>query len=194
MRRGDIAGRGTSKVSYTQWSGYGKKVKVAHTRLPSVGSRSWSRFSAVSLQVTWIINLVVGCHYLQSGLQLPSQPLRGLLPFRCLVNRDTMGVNSLPKIRQRRGCDLNPGPSASESSTLTTRLPSHPWTWCLFVNRPSHICIATQSLKSSISDVSSRSSTQHTCSTSSSSHVLSAPLKLRPYSATQICLLYYIIL
>jgi len=33
-------------------------------------------------------------------------------------------VNSLPKtiIRQRRGCDLNPGPSAPESSTLTTRL------------------------------------------------------------------------
>ena len=39
-----------------------------------------------------------------------------------------MGVNSLPKTvtRQRRGCDLNPGPSAPESSTLTTRLPSHP--------------------------------------------------------------------
>ena len=39
-----------------------------------------------------------------------------------------MGVNSLPKTvtRQRRGCDLNPGPSASESRTLTTRLPSHP--------------------------------------------------------------------
>ena len=39
-----------------------------------------------------------------------------------------MGVNSLPKTvtRQRRGCDLNPGPTASESSTLTTRLPSHP--------------------------------------------------------------------
>jgi len=38
-----------------------------------------------------------------------------------------MGVNSLPNTvsRQRRGCDLNPGPSASESSTLTTRLPSH---------------------------------------------------------------------
>jgi len=41
------------------------------------------------------------------------------------VNRDTMGVNSLPKTvtRQRRGCDLNPGPSAPESSTLTTGLP-----------------------------------------------------------------------
>ena len=35
-----------------------------------------------------------------------------------------MGVNSLPKTvtRQRRGCDLNPGPSAPESGTLTTRL------------------------------------------------------------------------
>jgi len=40
-----------------------------------------------------------------------------------------MGVNdSLLKTvtRQRRGCDLNPGPSARESSTLTTRLTSHP--------------------------------------------------------------------
>ena len=35
-----------------------------------------------------------------------------------------MVVNSLSKTvtRQRRGCDLNPGPSAPESSTLTTRL------------------------------------------------------------------------
>ena len=40
-----------------------------------------------------------------------------------------MGVNSLPKTvtRQRGGCDLNPGPSAPESSTQTTRLPSHPY-------------------------------------------------------------------
>jgi len=37
-----------------------------------------------------------------------------------------MGVNSLPKTvtGQRRGCYLNPGPSAPESSTLTDRLPS----------------------------------------------------------------------
>jgi len=35
-------------------------------------------------------------------------------------------VNSLLKTvtRQRRDCDLNPGPTAPESSTLTTRLPS----------------------------------------------------------------------
>ena len=36
-------------------------------------------------------------------------------------------MNSLPKTvsRQRRDCALNPGPSAPESSKLTTRLPSH---------------------------------------------------------------------
>ena len=39
-----------------------------------------------------------------------------------------MGVNSLPKTvtRQRLGCDLNPAPSAPESSMLTSRLQSHP--------------------------------------------------------------------
>jgi len=39
-----------------------------------------------------------------------------------------MDVNSLPKTvtRQRRDYDLNPGPSAPESSTLTTRLPIQP--------------------------------------------------------------------
>ena len=38
----------------------------------------------------------------------------------------TMVVNSLPKTvtRQRRDCNLNPGPSAPESSTLTTPLPA----------------------------------------------------------------------
>jgi len=52
---------------------------------------------------------------------------RAATSFAVLVNRGTMGVNSLPKTvtRQRCDCDLNPGPSASESSTLTTRLPSH---------------------------------------------------------------------
>jgi len=53
-----------------------------------------------------------------------------------------MGVNSLPKTvtRQRRDCDMNPGPSAPESSTLITRLPSHLNVWvvgkivCYFIN------------------------------------------------------------
>ena len=52
--------------------------------------------------------------------------LAGCYQFCCLVNRGTTGANSLPKTvtRQRRDCDLNPGRSAPECSTLTTRLPS----------------------------------------------------------------------
>ena len=43
-------------------------------------------------------------------------------------------MNSLSKTvtRQRRGCDLNPGPSAPESSTLTTRLSDYDF--CHFVD------------------------------------------------------------
>jgi len=47
-------------------------------------------------------------------------------------------VNSLPKTitRQRRGCDLNPGPSAPESSTLTTRrLPSYPLSYAFNIKK-----------------------------------------------------------
>ena len=60
-------------------------------------------------------------HFQRPRLQLP--PQQGCCQFCCLVNRGTMGVNSLPKTvtRQRRDCDLNPGPS-----TLNTRLPSRP--------------------------------------------------------------------
>ena len=54
-----------------------------------------------------------------------------------------MGANSLPKTvtRQRRNCDLNPGPSAPESSKLTTRLLSHPlseelWIFAKCLPRP----------------------------------------------------------
>jgi len=88
-----------------------KGKKVAPTRLPNVGFRSWSRFLAVSLQVTWVINPAVGWHYFPLGLQLPPQPLRGLLLSLLLSERGTMGVNSLPKTvtRQRRDCDSNPG-------------------------------------------------------------------------------------
>ena len=47
-------------------------------------------------------------------------------------------MNSLPKTRpitgQRSDCDLNPGLSAHESSTLTTLLPSHPDWRLIFSN------------------------------------------------------------
>jgi len=57
----------------------------------------------------------------------PATLKRAATNFAALVNRDTMGANSLPKTvtRQRSDCNLNAGPSAPESSTLPTRLPSH---------------------------------------------------------------------
>ena len=107
---------------------WGVKVKVAHTWLESVGFRRWSRFLAVSLQVMWVINPAVGCHYFPPGLQLPPQPLRGLLPILLLGEQRHNGCEEFAKTvtRQRRGCDLNPGHSAPESSMLTTHYRATP--------------------------------------------------------------------
>ena len=63
-------------LSLTTLATKGKKA-----RSPSVGCRSWSRFLAVSLQVTWVINQAVGCRYFAPGLQLPLQPLRAAAAF-----------------------------------------------------------------------------------------------------------------
>jgi len=62
------------------------------------------------------------------GGRLPLLSARHAVIFANLGEQGTTGVNSLPKTvtRQRLGCDLNPGPTAPESSTLTTRLPSNP--------------------------------------------------------------------
>ena len=46
-------------------------------------------------------------------------------------------------LRQRRGCDLDPDSSALESSTLTTRLPSHPVMNNNNNNNNTRICIAS---------------------------------------------------
>jgi len=75
-----------------------QKVKVAHTRLPSVGFRSWSRFLAVSLQVMWVINPAVGCHYFPPGLQLPPQPSRGLLPIWLLNEQRHNGCEQFAEV------------------------------------------------------------------------------------------------
>ena len=61
-----------------------KKVKVAHTRLPSARFQSRPRPLAVSLQVTWVINPAVGCYYFPPGPQLPFQLLKRLLPVSLL--------------------------------------------------------------------------------------------------------------
>jgi len=65
---------------YSLWickdKGKGSQHSVTERRV-----RRWFWFFAVSLKVTWVINLAVGCHYFPPGLQLPPQPLRGLLPI-----------------------------------------------------------------------------------------------------------------
>ena len=67
-----------------------------------------------------------------------------------------MVVNSLPKTvtRQRRDCDLNPGPSAPEFSTLTTRLPSHPvYRQQFAVESLIHLANENRTLKASLGPV-----------------------------------------
>jgi len=53
--------------------------------------------------------------------------LEGCHQFRCLVNRGTMGVNSLPKnvTRQRRGCDLTRGPYCYRAILHVTKVAIH---------------------------------------------------------------------
>jgi len=78
-----------------------------------------------------VINLVVGCHYLPPGPQLPSQPLRGLLPVllrgeqRHDVRVWTVCLRLLPD-SVAAAIWTQALLSAPVSSTLTTRLPSHP--------------------------------------------------------------------
>jgi len=65
-----------------------------------------------------------------------------------------MGVNNLPETvtRQRRGCDLNPGPSVPESSTLTIRLPSH----CNYRTKDPDACCNRVSLSSASIELETR--------------------------------------
>ena len=52
---------------------------------------------AVSLQVMWVINPTVGCHYFTPGLQLPVQPLRGLVPVLLLCEQRHNGCEQFAK-------------------------------------------------------------------------------------------------
>jgi len=99
-----------------------KQVKVAHTRLPSVGFRSWSRFLAVSLQVTWVINLAVGCRFFPSDLQLPPQPLRGLRPISLLGEQ------------RHDGCEQ----FAQDCHPTASRLRFEPGPVCAWVQHANH--------------------------------------------------------
>jgi len=102
--------------------GTSKKVKVAHTRLPSVGFRSWSRYLAVSLQMMWVINPAVGCHYFPPGLQLPPQPSRGLLPIFLLGEQ------------RHNGCEQ----FAQDCYPTASRLQFEPGPFCAWAQHANH--------------------------------------------------------
>jgi len=90
--------------------------------MPSVRFQSWSRFLVVSLQVTRVINPAVGCHYFPPGLQLPSQPLRGLPPVSLLAEQRHDGCEQF---------DLDCYPTAS-------RLRYEPRPFCAWVQHANH--------------------------------------------------------
>jgi len=99
-----------------------KKLKVVHTQLPSVGFRSWSWFLAVSLQVTWVIIPVVGYHYFPPSLQLPPQPLRGLLPILLLGEQRHNGYEQF----------------ALDCYPTSSRLRFEPRPFCIWVQHADH--------------------------------------------------------
>jgi len=75
-----------------------------------VGFRNWSGFLAVNLQVTWVINPAVGCHYFPPGLPLPSQPLRGLLLISLLGERRHDGCEQFAEDCYPSRLRFEPGP------------------------------------------------------------------------------------
>ena len=104
-----------------------KTVKVAHSRLPSIGFRSWSRFLAVSLQVTWVTNQALGCHYFPPGPQLPLQPLWGLLPISLLGEQ------------RHDGCEQ----FAWDCYVTASRMRFEPRPFCAWVQHANHTATET---------------------------------------------------
>jgi len=93
--------------------------KVAHTRLPSVGFRSWSRQPAdVSHKPGGWLPLLSA-----RPTVTPTTLKKAATNFAAWwIEAQWVWTLCLRLTRQRSYCDLNPGPSAPESSTLTTRL------------------------------------------------------------------------
>ena len=95
-----------------------------------------------------VIYPAVGCHYFPPGMQLPLQPVRGLLPILLLGEQKQDGCEQFACVCLRlyptaSGLRFEPRPcSAPDSSTLTTRLPRQP-SVLIFLNKRSyrHLCI-----------------------------------------------------
>ena len=99
-----------------------RKYNIDHTRLPSIRYRSWSRFLAVSLQITGVINPTVGCHYFLPGPQLPTQPIWWLLPILLLGEQ------------RHNGCEQ----FAQDCYPTVSRLRFEPRPYCAWVQHVNH--------------------------------------------------------
>jgi len=98
-----------------------KKVKVAHSSITK--RRVPELIPVLGSQPAGDVSHKPGGRLPLLSRSYPRNP--GCYQFRCLVNRGTMGVNGLlpyPTVSRLR---FEPRPYAPESSTLTTRLPSH---------------------------------------------------------------------
>jgi len=99
-----------------------KKVKVAHTRMPSVGFRCSQPAGEVSHKPGGRLPLLS-----TRPAVTPATLKRAATNFAAWWTEAQKVWTVCPKTvtRQRHGCDLNPGPSMPKSCTLTTRLPSY---------------------------------------------------------------------
>jgi len=70
----------------------------------------------------WVINPAVGCHYFPPGLQLPPQPLRGLLPISLLGEQ------------RHNGCEQ----FAQDRCLTASRLRFEPGPFCAWVQHANH--------------------------------------------------------
>ena len=97
-----------------------KKIKVAHTRLPEL-------IPVLGSQAAGDVSHKPGGRVPLLSAR-PAVTLIGLVPISLLGEQRHDGCDEFARdcYRQRRGCDLNRGPTAPESSTLTTPLPSNP--------------------------------------------------------------------
>ena len=99
-----------------------KKVKVTHSRLSSVGFRGWSRLLQSACRWRESYTRSIGCHYFPPGPQLPSQPLRGLVPALLL------GKHRHNKREQ----------FAQDCYPTASRLRFEPRPFCAWVQRANH--------------------------------------------------------
>jgi len=79
------------------------------------------------------MNPEVGCHYFPPGLQLPPQPLRGLLPILPLGEHRHDGCEQFAQhcYPTESRLRFEPGPYCASVQHANHSATDHQWQWCL---------------------------------------------------------------